>query len=277
MWLVQPPTMRGMSLGAEPRRASNGHAAQRALAIVPAYNERDAISTVIDELASHAPGVDVVVIDDGSTDGTSAIAAEHGARVVRLPFNLGIGGAMQAGYRLAHDEGYDIAVQVDGDGQHDARDIAALLEALDADPAVDMLVGSRFLGADGSGFRSSRSRRIGIRIFSALLSRIVGERVTDPTSGFRMVRRSGIELFARDYPHDYPEVEALVMMHAHRLRAREVPVMMRERLGGSSSITAGRSAYYMAKVTMAVGIALLRRRPIVEAGDESPVRAQNSL
>ncbi len=249
----------------------------RTLAIVPAYNERGSIPTVLRELASHAPHVDVVVVDDGSTDATAEEALAHGARVIRLPFNLGIGGAMQAGYRLANDEGYDIAVQVDGDGQHDAREVAVLRAVLDAEPDIDMVVGSRFLADVEDGFRSSRSRRVGIRIFSAFLSRIVGEPVTDPTSGFRMVRRAGIELFARDYPHDYPEVEALVMMHAHRLRAREVPVRMRERLQGTSSITTGQSAYYMAKVSLAVTVALLRRRPVVEAGDASPVRAQNAI
>jgi glycosyltransferase involved in cell wall biosynthesis len=247
----------------------------RCLAIVPAYNEEGSVGVVVDELARYAPEVDVVVVDDGSTDRTAAVASAAGARVIRLPFNLGIGGAMQAGYRLAAEEGYDLAVQVDGDGQHDPRGIADLRATLDANPAIDMVAGSRFLSRNGDGFRPSRSRRTGIRIFSWLLSRIVGEQVTDPTSGFRMVRRSGINLFARDYPHDYPEVEVLVMMHAHRLAVREIPVVMRPRLDGISSITTGQSIYYMLKVTLAVTIALLRRRPIVEAGDAQPISAQH--
>jgi glycosyltransferase involved in cell wall biosynthesis len=247
----------------------------RCLAIVPAYNEEGSVGVVVTELLRHAPDVDVVVVDDGSTDATARVAAQAGARVIRLPFNLGIGGAMQSGYRMAVEEGYDLAVQVDGDGQHDPRGVADLRATLDADPTIDMVAGSRFISTTRDGFRSSRSRRMGIRVFSWLLSRIVGEQVTDPTSGFRMVRRSGITLFARDYPHDYPEVEALVMMHAHRLRVREIPVVMRPRLDGASSITAGQSVYYMLKVTLAVLIALLRRRPIVEAGDAQPVSAQH--
>jgi glycosyltransferase involved in cell wall biosynthesis len=249
----------------------------RCVAIVPAYNEEGSVGVVVEELARYAPDVDVVVVDDGSTDRTAEVASGVGARVIRLPFNLGIGGAMQAGYRLAAEEGYDLAVQVDGDGQHDPRGIADLRATLDANPSIDMVAGSRFLArdGDGDGFRSSRSRRTGIRIFSWLLSRIVGEQVTDPTSGFRMVRRSGINLFARDYPHDYPEVEVLVMMHAHRLSVREIPVVMRPRLDGISSITTGQSIYYMLKVTLAVTIALLRRRPIVEAGDAQPISAQH--
>jgi glycosyltransferase involved in cell wall biosynthesis len=261
----EPTDRRGRSTtaGAAP-------AGVRALAIVPAYNESQTISSVLQDLAAHAPDFDVIVIDDGSVDGTTRIASRHaGVRVVRLPFNLGIGGAMQTGYRFAEQQQYDIAVQVDGDGQHDAREISTLISVLRADESVDMVIGSRFLD-DRDGFRSSRSRRAGIRIFSWVLSRIVRERVTDPTSGFRMVRRSGIELFARDYPHDYPEVEALVMMHAHRLKAVETPVTMRERGGGESSITTSRSVYYMAKVLLAISIALLRRRPVPMAAGANP-------
>ncbi len=231
---------------------------------MPAFNERDALPAVLGELAKHAPFLDVVVVDDGSLDGTSHVAASSGranVHVVTLPFNLGIGGAMQTGNRFAAQNGYDIAVQVDADGQHDASELQLLFKVLADDPSIDMVIGSRFI-TDNGGFRSSRSRRAGIRVFSWLLTRIVGEPVTDPTSGFRMVRRSGIELFARDYPHDYPEVEALVMMHAHRLKAVETPVTMRKRAGGVSSITASQSAYYMFKVTLAISIAMLRKRPV---------------
>jgi glycosyltransferase involved in cell wall biosynthesis len=217
------------------------------------------------------------VVDDGSTDRTARVALATKARVIRLPFNLGIGGAMQTGYRYAAEHGYDVAVQVDADGQHDPRTLRLLSQVLDERPDVGMVVGSRFADGSQEGFRSSAARRVGIRLFSALLSHIVGDEVTDPTSGLRMVRRAGIELFARDYPHDYPEVEAIVMLHAHRLTALEVPVVMRDRQGGESSINATQSVYYMVKVTLAVLIGLARRRPVVDLGDASPVHAEHAL
>src|SRR5919107_1849521 len=141
---------------------------------------------------------------------------------------------------------------------------------LDAHPELDMVTGSRFLADDGDGFRSSAPRRLGIRIFSGVLSRIVGQRVTDPTSGLRMTRRRGIELFARDYPHDYPEVEAVLLMHHHRLASMEIPVVMRGRMGGVSSINSMRSVYYMVKVLLAVVVGLFRARPVPEPGDQAP-------
>lgn len=251
--------------------------AQQHLAIVPAYNESGSIADVIAEVRAHAPSFDVVVIDDGSTDGTAAVATTAGAIVLRHPFNLGIGGAMQSGYTFAYENGYSIAVQVDGDGQHDARHIADLLRHLRDNPQLDMVTGSRFLAADGEGFRSSATRRLGIRIFSRVISVVTRQRVTDPTSGFRMGSRRAIELFARDYPHDFPEVEAILMMHAHRLRSVEIPVTMRSRTAGVSSINPTRSAYYMVKVLLAIFIGLFRARPTVELGDPAPVAAQHSL
>ena len=247
------------------------------LAIVPAYNESASIARVVAELGEHAPGFDIVVIDDGSTDETAERARAAGADVVRHPFNLGIGGAVQSGYLYAAERGYDIAVQVDGDGQHDPRCLDDLLAHLDAHRELDMVSGSRFLADDGDGFRSSAPRRAGIRIFSWVLSRIVGQRVTDPTSGLRMCRRRGIELFARDYPHDYPEVEAVLLMHAHALTSTELPVKMRERTGGVSSINSTRSIYYMVKVLLAVFVGLFRARPAVRAGEPSPVTAEPGI
>jgi glycosyltransferase involved in cell wall biosynthesis len=247
------------------------------LAIVPAYNESGSIADVVAELHAHAAGFDVLVIDDGSTDGTSVAARITGARVIRHPFNLGIGGAMQTGYAYAAENGYGVAVQVDGDGQHDARHIAQLLAHLVANPELDMVTGSRFLAAEGDGYRSSASRRAGIRIFSQVISSITGSKVTDPTSGFRMTTRRGIELFARDYPHDYPEVEAILMMHAHQLKSVELPVTMRSRSAGVSSINRTRSIYYMIKVLLAIFIGLFRARPSVASGDPAPVAAQHSL
>jgi glycosyltransferase involved in cell wall biosynthesis len=241
------------------------------LAIVPAYNESESIGRVVAEIGEHAPGFDVVVIDDGSTDDTAERARAAGADVVRHPFNLGIGGAVQSGYLYASERGYDVAVQVDGDGQHDPRCLHDMLAHLASHDELDMVTGSRFLADDGDGFRSSAPRRLGIRIFSSVLSRVVGQRVTDPTSGLRMCGRRGIDLFARDYPHDYPEVEAELLMHAHALRSVELPVRMRERTGGVSSINSTRSISSMIKVLLAVFVGLFRRRPTVRAGGPAPV------
>ena len=246
------------------------------LAIVPAYNESGSIATVIRELRAHAPQFDVLVVDDGSTDRTAEAARGAGATVIRHPFNLGIGGAMQSGYQYAAENGYGVAVQVDGDGQHDPRHVADLLAHLDDNPHLDMVTGSRFLTA-GDGYRSSASRRVGIRIFAQVISMITRQPVTDPTSGFRMAGRRGIELFASDYPHDYPEVEAILMMHAHKLRSAELPVSMRSRASGVSSINSTRSVYYMVKVLLAIFVGLFRSRPNVAAGDPAPVAAQHSL
>jgi glycosyltransferase involved in cell wall biosynthesis len=247
------------------------------LAIVPAYNEAAAIGSTVADISLHAPEFDVLVVDDGSTDDTARAAQAAGAQVIRHPFNLGIGGAVQSGYQYALEHGYDVAVQVDGDGQHDARHIAELLAQLRAEPELNLVTGSRFLAEDGHGYRSSVSRRFGIRLFSGVLSAVCGRRITDPTSGFRMTDRRGIELFARDYPHDYPEVEAVLMCHAHRLAAVEVPVRMRARQAGRSSIGSTQSVYYMVKVLLAVFVGLLRARPAVQAGDEAPVVAEHSI
>jgi glycosyltransferase involved in cell wall biosynthesis len=240
-----------------------------AVAVVPAYNEAATIGGVIASLRRHAPNFDVLVVDDGSTDETSALARAAGARVVRPPFNLGIGGAVQTGFVYAREGGYDLMVQVDGDGQHDPGELHKLLEAMQA--GVDMVCGSRFL-VKGE-YLAPVSRRAGIHIFAWLLSRFVGQAVTDPTSGFRLYNRRAIKLFADDYPHDYPEVEAVLMLHHHRLNMCEVPVRMFQRGGGSSSISSGKSAYYMVKVLLALFVALARRRPVIEPGDRAPVAA----
>ncbi len=252
------------------------HASPSNLAVVPAYNESATIAGVVDSLREHVPSFDVLVVDDGSTDGTGELARDAGARVVRHPFNLGIGGAVQSGFAFALENGYDRVVQVDADGQHDAREVYRLLEAHAAHPGVDMVCGSRFLSADHR-YPAPVSRRTGIHLFAFLLSRIVGQRVSDPTSGFRLYNRRAIGLFADDYPHDYPEVEATVMVVRHRLRLREVPVRMRERNTGRSSITALRSIYYIVKVLLAIFVGLFRARPTVRRGDEAPVTAESSI
>ena len=232
----------------------------RRVAIVPALNEERALPAVIDELRAFDPGLDIVVVDDASADGTAAAAAAKNVRVLRLPFNLGIGGAVQTGFRYAFENGYDLAVRVDGDGQHDPSQLDRLLAPVLAGE-TDIAVGSRF-AADAEGYRSSRTRRVGIRLLAAVVSHIVGQRVTDTTSGFQALNRHGIALFARDYPHDYPEVEATVMVFRHRLRLLEVPVTMRERGGGRSSITTLRSIYYMVKVLLAIFVGLFRRNVV---------------
>jgi hypothetical protein len=232
--------------------------ALKRIAIVPAYNEEGCIAQVIDEIHAFDPGFEIVVVDDGSADRTAEVAAARGARVVKLPFNLGIGGAMQTGYRFAFENGFDLAVQIDGDGQHDARELQQLLAPIVSGEA-DIAVGSRFAGA--RFYRPSVARRLGIALFAGLVSLIVRQRVTDTTSGFRAMNSRGIRLFAADYPHDYPEVEATVLVFRHRLRMVEVPVTMRQRETGRSSITVFRSLYYMGKVSLALFVGLLRPRP----------------
>ncbi len=229
------------------------------IAIVPAMNEEGSIGSVIDEIRAFDPTFTIVVIDDGSVDRTARVARERGAHVLRLPFNLGIGGAVQTGFRFAYENGYELAVRVDGDGQHDPAELPKIVEPVLSGQA-DICIGSRFAGENS--FRSSRSRRIGIRLLASIVSRIIGQRVTDTTSGFQALNRRGIALFAADYPHDYPEVEAMVMVAKHRLRLVEVPVTMRERSAGQSSITAVHSVYYMAKVLLAIFVNVFRRNAV---------------
>lgn len=254
--------------------AANGR--PRRLAIIPAYNEGVTVAGVVQSLRRHAPEWDAVVIDDGSTDETADLAMRAGARVLQAPFNLGIGGAVQLGFVYALENGYDFMVQVDADGQHDPREIGTLVEEMGSHPQLDVICGSRFL-SDDFEYPAPVSRRTGIHMFAFLMSKIVGQRVSDPTSGFRLYNRRAIALFARDYPHDYPEVEAVLLLHHHRLRMREVPVQMFLREGGASSINSGKSAYYMVKVLLAIFVGLARRRPVVEPGDEAPVAASHSI
>jgi glycosyltransferase involved in cell wall biosynthesis len=228
----------------------------RRVVIIPARNEEDSVAGVIGEIQAADPDFVVVVVDDGSTDRTAQAAEAAGAIVLRLPYNLGIGGAVQTGYQYARENDFDIAVQVDGDGQHDPSEIPRLLEPI-LDGRADMVVGTRFM--EGGGYRGTRMRRVGIHLFAAIVSLIVRQRMTDTTSGFRAANRKVIRLFAADYPHDYPEVEAIVVLTRHGLKMIEVPVQMRIRETGNSSITAVRSVYYMVKVLLALFIGLFRR------------------
>jgi glycosyltransferase involved in cell wall biosynthesis len=247
-------------------RPDRGEAsAPRRLAIVPALNEEESIGRVVAGIGRAAPRYDVLVVDDGSSDGTAEVARAAGATVLRHPFNLGIGGAMQSGFRWAYLHGHELAVQVDGDGQHDPELIPRLERAL-RESGADLVWGSRFL--ERAGYRVPRSRRAGMVIFARLVSLITREPVSDPTSGFRMTNRRGIELFARDYPHDFPEVEALLMVHSNDMTMGEVPVTMREREHGRSSVGGYRAVYYMARVLLAIFVGLFRRRPLPPPGDD---------
>jgi glycosyltransferase involved in cell wall biosynthesis len=238
---------------------------KKVLVIIPAYNEEGSLEKVVREVRTHLSQADILVVSDGSTDRTSEKARASGATVLELPFNLGIGGAMQAGYRYAYEKGYDIAIQVDADGQHDPKEIRRLLDALETKGA-DVVIGSRFIG--DSEYKSSFMRRIGISIFSRVISIIVRQRITDPTSGFRAGNRRAIQLFSSDYPQDYPEPEVLVLLHQCRLKMGEVPVEMSERHSGESSITKIRSVYYMVKVLLAIFVDCFKKPPLLKQEGE---------
>lgn len=224
-------------------------AERKILLIIPAYNEESNIERVVESLTENFPQYDYVVINDGSTDETGRLCMDKGYDVLNLPINLGIGGAVQTGYLYAMKCGYDIAVQLDGDGQHDAAYVEELIKPLIKNEA-DVVIGSRFLKKEG--FQSSRSRRLGISILSGLLLLCTGKRIMDVTSGFRAVNRRFIEIYSKDYPTDYPEPEAIITAVMHRGRVTEVPVVMKEREGGTSSIDFRKSVYYMIKVTLAI-------------------------
>ena len=224
---------------------------------MPALNEAATIGRVIQEIREVAVGFDVVVVDDGSDDGTGAIAEAAGALLLRLPFNLGIGGAVQTGFRYALANGYDVAVQIDGDGQHDPGELHRILEPLLAGEA-DIVIGSRYAGA--GGYKAPAVRRFGQKVFATIVSVILRQSLTDTSSSFRAVNRRSLSLFAADYPHGFLEtVEATVLAGKYRLRLKEVPVRMRERELGRSSLTVPLSLFYSAKVLLAVFVSLFRR------------------
>ena len=230
----------------------------RILLILPAYNERLNIARTVGDIRGELPQADVLVINDGSGDATAAAARDAGALVLNMPYNVGIGAAVQAGFQFAAAKGYDIVLRNDGDGQHAPESNRALLAALCARD-VDVVIGSRFIGGQGD-YGTPLLRRMGSAILARLLSSIIGQRVTDPTSGCSAYNRRAIKLLAQVYPHDYPEPEAILILHRSGLRQMETPVSMIARQHGRSSITAGRSVYYMIKVILAILINLLRRR-----------------
>lgn len=217
------------------------------LIMIPAYNEEKNIKTVVENLVQNYPEYDYVVINDCSTDSTLQILERNHFNYVSLPHNLGIGGAVQTGYMYARDYGYDIAIQLDGDGQHDPAYIKDIIQPIEKGEA-DYVIGSRFI--EHEGFQSSSTRRMGINILSGWIKILCGKKVYDVTSGFRAVNRSCILHFASDYPQDYPEPKAIIEAVLQGVRLTEVPVVMRERLGGESSITLWKSVYYMIKVTL---------------------------
>lgn len=221
----------------------------RYLAIVPAYNEGKNIYNVVRKIKSCNPAFDVIVINDGSEDNTPSEAVRAGVKVLNLSNNLGIGGAVQTGYLYALENDYDAAVQIDGDGQHNSEDLCRLIKEIENNTA-DMVIGSRFV--EKSNYKPGIFRNMGIHYFSKLVSLICNRNYYDTTSGYRIVNRKGIELFAKYYPEDYPEVETIVYAVKHNLRVKEIKVEMRKRQGGKSSITPLKSVYYMIKVTSAL-------------------------
>jgi len=230
----------------------------KTIAIIPAHNEERTISRVIDELRKHAPGIDPVVVDDCSTDGTREISLAKGVPVISLPVNLGIGGAVQTGFKYALERGYDAAVQIDGDGQHDPSLIDLILTPL-AEGRADVVIGSRYLRK--SSYKTPLARRIGMIVFSFLTRLATGQRVTDTTSGFRAINRDVISFFCRSYASDFPDAESLVALKRAGFVITEVPVSMRSRRHGSSSTTTVKSLYYPFKVSLALFINLLRKQP----------------
>ena len=221
----------------------------KVLLIIPAYNEEESLRSLIEEIKTVCSGMDYLVVNDCSSDDTERLLEELGSNYISLPCNMGIGGAVQSGYRYAAQNGYDIAIQIDGDGQHDVRFVKDMVKLIE-DKQADVVIGSRFI--DKEGFQSSQARRIGIRILSMLIRLMCGAKVKDVTSGFRAVNRRFIELFAENYPDDYPEPEVIVTAKLYGAVIKELPVVMRERTTGKSSINLKRSIYYMIKVSLAI-------------------------
>lgn len=244
---------------------------RQTLVIIPAYNEQEAISTVVENIQKVVPGFDILVIDDGSIDNTSAVAYASGALVVRLPVNLGIGGAVQTGLKFARDGGYEYVVRLDGDGQHPAEDIPSLLQVVQ-DGRANIVFGSRFL-ASKTAMHITPLRRMGILLFAKEVSLLTGQRATDTTSGFMALDRKAICTLSKWLPQDYPEVEGRIILHKAGLRVAEIPTRMRERTTGVSSIDSWRSLYYAFKVSVAVMLTAIKH---ISAVSEEKVYAPST-
>ena len=229
------------------------------LVVLPAYNEERSVDVVAKEVNAAQPDADVLVVDDGSVDHTGARAAEAGAEVVTNVFNLGVGGAMRVGFRVARDGPYRALVQVDADGQHDPRDIARLLEMLDPGPVPHVVIGARFAGHGDD--RVPRARRAAMRLLAWYLSRVTGRTLTDVTSGFRAHNRAAIELFARTYPSDYlsDTVESLIILADAGGTVDQVPVAMRPRAAGNPSQSSWRAATYLVRIVLMLALSVFRR------------------
>lgn len=232
----------------------------KSLIIVPAYNEAENLPKLFEALSKAQGNFDVIVINDCSKDGTEKICKAHGVKAVNLPVNLGIGGAVQTGYLYALYNNYDVAIQIDGDGQHDPQFIPYLVKRIEE--GNHLCIGSRFI--ENEGFQSSKMRRLGIRYFSWLIKLLTGTLITDPTSGYRACSKEVISLFAKDYPKDYPEPETVVTVLRNKLKVSEMPVIMNAREGGTSSITNLKGVYYMIKVTLAIMIASISKKSVVK-------------
>ncbi|CAG7644067.1 glycosyltransferase family 2 protein [Paenibacillus allorhizosphaerae] len=231
---------------------------EKVLIVVPAFNEQNNILKVIGDIRESIPDFDILVVNDCSLDGTSANARKaDGVKVVDLPYNLGIGGAVQTGFKYAYANQYDYMVQIDGDGQHIPREVDKLLDAMSRS-GCDMVIGSRFL--DIQSYRTTWTRRLGIKVFYLLFRLLIQTKVTDSTSGFRIYNKKSIALLCRHYPDDYPEPDAIILLKKHGLTISEVGVEMREREHGSSSITPIKSPYYMAKVILSIFFSYTRTR-----------------
>lgn len=238
----------------ESRTAPN-NSASSLLVIIPAYNEEASVGYVVQSVKEVLPGARIAVIDDGSWDGTARTAAEAGAEVLQLPHHLGLGGAVQTGYRFGFEQGFERVVRLDGDGQHNAADIPALLKAMD-EGGYDMVTGSRFLIRNG--YEVQFLRRLGGLIFSWILRPILSQRITDPTSGFIAVNRRALEVFEHSFPLEYPEIETLVVLKRNALRFREIPAKMFPRRAGQSTIGSWTAIYYMVRILLGVFVNVIK-------------------
>ena len=230
--------------------------ADRVLVVIPAHDEEASLPRTLQEVRAKAPGVDLLVVDDGSRDGTSGVARSHGVPVVRHPVNLGVGGALQTGFRYAVERGYDIGVQLDADGQHDPAFLEPLLEPVLAG-RCDVSIGSRYVAR--TDYRAPLARRLGMLLFSGVVQLALGQRITDTTSGFRAYNRAVMEVCQRNFPKDFPDAPLLIVLARRGFRLEEVAVEMRERRAGRSFYTLGKSLYYPYKNLLASLMALLRR------------------
>ena len=230
----------------------------RILFIIPAYNEEKSIVQTVTNIRLFNPKWDVIVINDGSTDGTELLCKKNNIPFISLIMNLGIGGAVQTGYKYALENGYDIAIQFDGDGQHNIEYVNVLIESL-IDDSHDFVIGSRFISGDRKGFISSPMRRLGIRLIALTIGILTRKKITDPTSGFRAANQKVIQYFAQEYPIEFPEPESVTLLLKQKYRVKEVPVIMYERQGGKSSIHTWKSAYYMVNVLFSLIIVSLRK------------------